>query len=66
MEVQGSLGDSIENFITRLCKRLCRSHDNHRAEQRSSMALQIGNAGCVLGAVSNRAAFLEVYYIKFI
>ena len=31
MEVQGSLGESSEIFITRLCKMLCRSHDNQRA-----------------------------------
>ena len=28
LEVQGSLGESSEIFITRLCKMLCRSHDN--------------------------------------
>ena len=31
MEVQGSLGESSEIFITRLCKMLCRSLDNQRA-----------------------------------
>ena len=31
LEVQGSLGESSEIFITRLCKMLCRSHDNQRA-----------------------------------
>ena len=30
-EVQGSLGESSEIFITRLCKLLCRSHDDQRA-----------------------------------
>ena len=52
LEVQGSLGESSEIFITRLCKMLCRSHDDHRAgsflKQRISMALQIGNAACEL------------------
>ena len=42
-EVQGSLGESSEIFITRLCKMLCRSHDDQRAgsllKQRISMAL---------------------------
>ena len=42
------LGESSENFITRLCKMLCRSRDDQRAgsflKQRISMALQIGNA----------------------
>ena len=28
LEVQGSLGESNETFITRLCKTLCRSHDD--------------------------------------
>ena len=68
LEVQGSLGESSEVFITRLCKMLCRSHDDQRAgsflEQPISMALQIGNAAaCVLGTVSDRAAFEEIYYI---
>ena len=45
LEVQGSLGESSEIFITRLCKMLCRSHDDQRAgsilKQRISMALQV-------------------------
>ena len=48
MEVQYSLVESSEIFITRLCKMLFRSHDDQRAgcflKQRISMALQIGNA----------------------
>ena len=67
LEVQGSLDESSENFITRLCKMLYRSHDNQRAgsflKQRISLALQIGNAACVLGTVSDRDAFEEIYYI---
>ena len=67
LEVQGFLGESSEVFITRLCKMLCRSHDDQRAgsflKQRISMALQIGNAACVLGTVSDRDAFEEIYYI---
>ena len=67
LEVQGSLDESSEIFITRLCKMLCRSHDNQRAgnflKQLISMALQIGNAACVLGTVSDRVAFQEIYYI---
>ena len=51
-EVQVSLGESSAIFITRLCKMLCRSHDDNRAgsflKQRIPMALQIGNAACVL------------------
>ena len=31
LEVQGSLGESSEISITRFCKMLCRSHDDHRA-----------------------------------
>ena len=68
LEVQGSLGESSEIFITRLCKMLCRSHDDQRdgsfLKQRISMALQIGNAACVLLAVSERDAFEEIYYIE--
>ena len=56
-----------EIFITRLCEMLCRSHDDQRAgsflKQPISMALQIGNAACVLGTVSDRDAFQEIYYI---
>ena len=32
LKVQGSLGESSEKFITRLCKMLCRSHDDQRAD----------------------------------
>ena len=46
---------------------LCRSHDDQRVgsflKQRISMALQIGNAACVLGTVSDRDAFEEIYYM---
>ena len=28
LEVQGSLGESSEIFITRLCRMICRSHDD--------------------------------------
>ena len=63
MEVQGSLGESSEIFSTCLCKMLCRSHDDQRAgsflKQRISMALQISNAACVLGTVSDRDEFEE-------
>ena len=69
LEVQGSLGESSDIFITRLCKMLCRSHDDQRAgsflKQRILMALQIGNAACVLGTVSDRDAFEENFYIYF-
>ena len=67
LEVQCPLGETSQIFITRLCKMLCRSHDDQRAgsflKQRISMALQIGNAACVLGAVSDRDAFEEIYFI---
>ena len=43
---------------------ICRSHDDQRAgsflKQRISMALQIGNAACVLGTVSDRDVFEEI------
>ena len=67
LEVQGSLGESSEIFITRLCKMLCRSHDDQRAgsflKPQIPMALQIGNAACVLGTVSDRDASEEIHYI---
>ena len=67
LEVQGSLGESNGIFITRLCKMISRSHDDQRAgsflKQRISMALQIGNATCVLGTLSDRDAFEGIYYI---
>ena len=69
LEVQRSLGESSEIFITRLCKMLCRSHDDQRTgsflKQRISMVLQIGNAACVLGSVNDRDAFDEINYIDF-
>ena len=56
LEVQRSLGESSELFITRLCKMLCRSHHDQRVgsflKQRISVALQIGNAVSVLGTVA--------------
>ena len=61
LEVQGSLGESSEMFITRLCEMLCRSHDDQRAgsflNQRISMALQIGNVACDQETVSDRDPF---------
>ena len=67
LEEQSSLGESSEIFITRLCEMLCRAHDDQRVgnflKQRISIALQIGNAACVLGTVSDRDAFEEIYYI---
>ena len=47
---------------------LCRLHDDQRAgsflKQRISMALQIGNAACVLGTMSDRDAFEEIFFLK--
>ena len=63
LELQGSSGESNEMFITRLC----RSHDDQRAssflKQQILMAIQIGNAACVLLTVSDRDAFEVIYYI---
>ena len=65
LEVEDSLGEISEIFITRLCKMLCRSHDNPRAgsflKQRISMALQIGKAVCVLESVGDKDAFEEFF-----
>ena len=67
LEIQGSLGESSEIFITLLCKMLCRSHDDQRVgsflKHWISIAFQIGNAACVLGTVSDRDAFEEICYI---
>ena len=61
MEVEGSLDETSEIFITPLCKMPYRSHDNQRAgnllKQRISVAFQIANAACDLGTVSERGAF---------
>ena len=54
LKVQVSLGESSEIFNQRAGSFL---------KQRISMALQIGNAACVLGTVSGRDAFEEIYYI---
>ena len=55
-------------FSSRISKMLCRSHDDQRAgsflKQLIAMALQIGNAAFVLGTVSDRDAFEEIYYIQ--
>ena len=65
LEVQGSFSESSEIFITRLCKMLCRSHDDRRVgsflKQLISIALQIGNSACVLGTVNVRGVFEEIY-----
>ena len=67
LEVQCSLRESSNIFISCLCKMLSRSHDNQRAgsflKQRISMAFQIGNAAYVLETVSDRDAFNEIYYM---
>ena len=69
LEVQGSLGESSEIFIMRLRKMFCRSHDDQRAgsflKQRISMALQIGNAACVLGTVSDRCVRRNLLHITY-
>ena len=66
-QVQVCLGASSEILITRPCKMLYQSHDDQQAgivlKQLIPLALQIGNAACVLGTVSNRDAFEEIYYI---
>ena len=61
LEVLGSLGESSETFITRLCKMLDDQRADSFLKQRISMVLQIGNAACVLGTVSDRDAFEEIY-----
>ena len=66
LEVQESMGESSAIFVTRLCKKLCRSHDDQLAgnflKERISMVLQIGNTACLLGTVSDRDAFEDIYY----
>ena len=65
-EVQGCSGESSEICYIRFCKML-NSNDDERttglSKQQISMALQIDNAACVPGTVSDRYAFEEIYYI---
>ena len=69
LEVQGSLGESSEIFITRLCKMLCRSNDDQRAgtflKPRISMVLQIGNAACVLETASDICVRRNLLHIAY-
>ena len=60
LEVQGSLGESSEIFITRLCKMLCRSYD----DQRAGSFLKQGISMALLGTVSDKDLFEEIYYKK--
>ncbi len=66
-EVQGSMGSSTECFIYKLCKNLSVTNDEPKAgmflKQRISLAIQAGNAACVLGTVSDKDAFDEIYYL---
>ena len=70
LEVQGSLGESSEIFITRLCKMFCRSHNDQRAAFFGAtdfhMSLQIGNAACVLGTVSDRCVQRNIHIVYFL
>ena len=70
MEVEGYLDESSEIFITRLCKKLCRSHDDQPAgsflKHRISRSFQVSNAACVLGTVSDRGAFEELFCSVFL
>ena len=66
LKVHGSSVESSEIFITRLCNMLCRSRNDQRVgsflKHWISTALQIGITACVLGFVSDRNAFEELYY----
>ena len=59
-----------DNFLSRVSKKGCRSHNDQPAssflKQRISIVFQIGNAACIPGTVSDRVTFEEIYYIKFI
>ena len=50
-------------FSSRVSETLCRLRADQRAGIFISMALQIGNAACVLGTVIDRDAFEEIFYI---
>ena len=69
LELQGSLGESSEIFIMRLCKMPCRSHDDQRVrsflKQRISMALQIGNAACARNCERQRCVRRKLIPIVF-
>ena len=64
LEVQGSLDECSELFITRLCKMPFRLHDDQRdgsfLTQWISKALQIGKVACALETMSDRDAFEEI------
>ncbi len=50
-----------------LCKNLSVTNEEPKAgmflKQRISLAIQAGNAACVLGTVSDKDAFDEIYYL---
>ena len=68
MEIQGSLGES-KIFITRRWKMLRRLQDDQRAvsflKQRISVALQVDNATCVLGTVSDRCVRRNLLHVVY-
>ena len=65
--IQGAAGPSTEILLSKLCKNLSICTEEPRAgsflKQRSSLAIQIANAACVLGTINDKIAFDEIFYL---
>ena len=66
-EVQGSAGPSTETILSKLCKNLSICTEEPRAgsflKQRTSLAIEIVNAACVLGTINDKINFDEIFYL---
>ena len=66
-EIQGAAGPSTENFLSKLCKNLSMCTEEPRAgsflKHGISLAIQIANAACVLGAINDKITFDEFFYL---
>ena len=64
-EIQGAAGPSTKIFLSKLCKNLSICTEEPRAgsflKQRSSLAIQIANAACVLGTMNDKITFDEIF-----
>ena len=66
-EIQDAAGPSTEIFLSKLCKNPSICTEEPRAgsfsKQRISLAIQISNAACVLGAINDKVTFDEIFYL---
>ena len=64
-EFQGAAGTSTEILLSKLCKNLSICTEEPRAgrfsKQRTSLAIQIANAACVLGTINDKITFDEIF-----